>query len=387
MRIAMVGPFGFHPNKTMRSRALPLARVLAGRGHDVKIFMPPWQEPDSADRLWQEAGVDIRYTSVHGGVIGVTSSLVREVVAWKPNILHCFKPKAYSGLVACWFWYFHRRRVHLVVDTDDWEGAGGWNDVAPYNSGQKRFFAWQEKWGMAHCRALTVASRALQTIAWSHGIPSKNVFYLPNGPGIAANGTRPTDKREELGLGDRPTILLYSRLFEFDTSRLADILSQVLTSVPEAAILTVGAGLFEDDTQQLDRKLTNLGLSDHLVHAGWLEEETLPHVLSAADAAVYLMDDSLLNRTKCPVKLADMLSLGLPLVAEAVGQVPEYVIHDRTGLLRPSGDSVGIAADLVRLLQDKDLRTRLGAGAREHIQANFSWERLADVAGAAYQAI
>ena len=170
MRIAMVGPFGFHPNKTMRSRALPLARALIDRGHQVKIFMPPWQEPAEADRSWQEDGVEIRYTRLRGGALGTAWGLVRDVSAWSPDILHCFKPKAYSGLTAWWFWHFRRSRVHLVTDSDDWEGTGGWNDVAPYSWLQKRFFAWQEKWGMAHCQALTVASRALPTLAWSHGI-------------------------------------------------------------------------------------------------------------------------------------------------------------------------------------------------------------------------
>ncbi|MCZ7673360.1 MAG: hypothetical protein M5U34_42730 [Chloroflexi bacterium] len=37
----MIGPFGFHPNKTMRSRALGLARPLSANGHAVKIFCPP----------------------------------------------------------------------------------------------------------------------------------------------------------------------------------------------------------------------------------------------------------------------------------------------------------------------------------------------------------
>jgi len=311
--------------------------------------------------------------------------LIREVAAWSPDVLHCFKPKAYSGLVAWWYWHFRRRQVRLVTDTDDWEGAGGWNDIALYSGWQKRFFAWQEKWGIVHCQSLTVASRALQTLAWSQGVPPDKVFYLPNGPGIATKTSIAANKRTELGLEGRPTILLYSRLFEFDTGRLAQILLRTLSSVSEAAVLTVGAGLFEDDSEQL-RQLQSLdGLEDRFVNAGWLEEETLPHVLGAADVGLYLMDDTLLNRTKCPVKLADILSVGLPVVAENVGQVPEYVIQNKTGLLRPSGDIDGLVADLTDLLQDERRRAQLGAGGREHIQANFNWQHLADIAEAAYR--
>ncbi len=385
MRIAMVGPFGFHPNKTMRSRALPLARILTRRNHKVQMFMPPWQEPAAADRRWQEDGVMLRYTPLGGGAPVTTLRLIREVAAWSPDVVHCFKPKAYSGFVAWWFWHFHRQRVRLVTDSDDWEGAGGWNDVAPYPAWQKRLFAWQEKWGMRHNHALTVASRALQGLARTHGVASTDVYYLPNGPGISADAPLAAQKRNDLGLAGRPVILLYSRLFEFDTGRLVAILRQALSALPDAAVLTVGASLFEDDAERLRRDLAIEGLEDRFVHAGWLEEHELPNVLAAADVALYLMDDTLLNRSKCPVKLADMLGLGLPLVAENVGQVPEYVIQDRTGLLRSSGDTAGLAADLIGLLQDESRRTRLGLAAREHIHTNFSWQRLADVAEAAYQ--
>jgi glycosyltransferase involved in cell wall biosynthesis len=167
--------------------------------------------------------------------------------------------------------------------------------------------------------------------------------------------------------------------------RLFDVLSQVLAAVPGAAVLAVGASLFEGDGQTLGQKVAALGLEDRFVNTGWLEEQTLPHVLAAADAGLYLMDDTLLNRTKCPVKLADMLAVGLPVVAEAVGQVPEYVVQDGTGRLRTSGDVEGLAADLIELLQDERTRARLGAGGREHIVNHFSWEHLASIAEAAYQ--
>ncbi|MCA9972742.1 MAG: glycosyltransferase, partial [Anaerolineales bacterium] len=180
----MVGPFGLHPNKTMHSRALGLARALARRGHAVQLFMPPWQTPAEADRRWEEDGVALRYVPLRGGVPGITRQLLRELLAWQPDVVHSFKPKAYSGLAAWWLWQFHRGRLRLVTDTDDWEGWGGWNDLAPYSRLQKHFFAWQERWGLRRCHALPVASRALQTRAWGAGVPRACVLYVPNGAGI-----------------------------------------------------------------------------------------------------------------------------------------------------------------------------------------------------------
>ncbi|MEJ2749999.1 MAG: glycosyltransferase [Anaerolineae bacterium] len=370
----MIGPFGLHPNKTMRSRAFSLARELAARDHAVRLFMPPWQTPEEADKSWEEDGVTLRYTPLRGGVLGITRHLVGEALAWQPEVVHCFKPKAYSGLAGWWLWQFRRNHVRLIMDTDDWEGWGGWNELAPYSPWQKRFFAGQERWGMSHNHGLTVASRALETIAWSQGIPPERVLYLPNGPGISLGESSLLPHSP----APLPTVLVYSRLFEFDTGRLVTILRGVKTAVPHLRILLVGAGLYDDDAAQFRQQLANAGLQDAVEDAGWVEEAQLPAVLTRADAGIYLMEDTLLNRAKCPVKLADMAALGLPVVAEAVGQVTEYVVHGRTGLLRPSGDNDGLTADLIQLLQNPAQRTQISAAAQAHIAAHFSWSRLAE---------
>lgn len=381
MRIAMIGPFGLHPKSTMRSRAMGLARPLAQRGHQVRLFMPPWHTPAEADRTWEEDGVGLRYVSLQGGVTRITWGLIREVLAWRPNVVHCFKPKAYSGLVGWWLWQFHRGKIRLVMDSDDWEGWGGWNDREPYTPLQKRFFAWQEQWGMRHNHALTVASRTLQSLAWGMGIPAERVVYIPNGSGIPDRSVTAAEREVQrgiLGLGDRPTLLLYSRLFEFDTTRLVDILAGVQAAVPDLAVLAVGVGLFADDATRFREQLAQRELLEMVVDAGWVELEQLPVMLAAADVGVYLMDDTLLNRTKCPVKLADMLQAGVPVVAEAVGQVMEYIRDGETGVLRPSGDVAGMAAALVRLLQDSAERQRLAAAAQIQLDRLFNWISLSE---------
>lgn len=383
----MVGPFGFHPKKTMRARAFRLARPLVAAGHKVTLFMPPWHTPEEARRAWEEDGVGIHYTELSGGVMGITWRLLRAVAGYRPEVVHAFKPKAYSGLVAWWLWQFRRQRLRLFVDTDDWEGWGGWNEVEPYSPLQKRFFAWQERWGMGHAHGLTVASRTLESLAWAQGVAPERVVYLPNGPGIEPDSTTEAAaaRRAELGLAKRPVLLLYSRLFEFETGRLVALLQQVQAAVPEVAILVVGAGLYEDDAAELRQQLADAGLAEAMVDTGWLVEEALPATLAAADVGVYLMEDTLLNRTKCPVKLADMLAVGVPVVAEAVGQVPEYVRHRETGLLRESGDTAGVAADVINLLQDPPTRSSMGAAARTHIAENFAWEGLAARLAVAYE--
>jgi glycosyltransferase involved in cell wall biosynthesis len=389
MRIAMIGPFGLHPNKTMGSRALGLARPLASRGHEVAIFMPPWQTPEEADHWWEEDRVTLRYSMLGNQPFSTSRSLLADVLAWQPEIIHGFKPKAYSGLAMWWLWQFYRQKFRLIVDMDDWEGPGGWNDLAPYSAVEKRFFSWQEQWGMRHAHALTVASRTLEGIVWSNGVPADRVHYVPNGSGLPFDASTVTadqikEKRSEIGLGTRPTILLYSRFFEFDTGRLAEVLARVKEKVPDLAVLLIGQSLYDMDAQQFRENSQKNEVLSSIFDLGWIAEDKLPLLLRAADVALYLMDDTLINRSKCPVKLADLIAAGVPVVAEDIGQVSEYVVNGVTGYLRPTGDIGGLSDQIMLLLQDKKRGSDFGLAARQHYKVNFSWDRLATRLDAAY---
>ena len=380
-RVTMVGPFGFEPKKTMRARAFRLARALVQRGHQVSMVMPPWHTPEQGKKQWTEDGVEIFYVDVTGSKAKIISRLQWQVLATQPDVVHCFKPKAYSGVIAEWLWRIHRHNVRVVMDTDDWEGWGGWNEREQYPHIWKHLFAQQERWGMRHCHALTVASRALETLAWGQGIDPAKVIYMPNGWGIDLPSQPPTPITPH-----RPTILLYSRFFEFEISRLVAILHHVARQIHQLRILLVGSSLAAEDGRQFRQQMQDKGLSSLVEDVGWLPENEVARVISSADVGLYLMDDNLLNRTKCPVKLADMVAVGLPIVGEAVGQVTEYVQNGYNGLLRGSGDVDGVSADLLTLLTHPEQRATLGRHSLQHRQ-RFAWSNAAQSAERSYQTL
>lgn len=382
MKIVMVGPFGFEPKKTMRARAFRLARELVKREHTVEIIMPPWHTPDQAGRVWQEAGVAIQYVDLAGGIPRTVQTMLKATLAAQPDVVHCFKPKAHSGLIAEWLWRRHRSDLRVVVDTDDWEGWGGWNDLEDYPKVAKHFFAQQERWGMKHCHALTVASRALETLAWGHGVAQEQVVYLPNGMGIDIGLSEQTAKSP---VHKRPTILLYSRFFEFDVARLTAVLAQTHAQIADLRVLVVGASLKAEDGARWMQLMQDAGIAHIIEDVGWVVEDEVAQVIGSADVGLYLMDDSLLNRTKCPVKLADMAAVGLPVVGESVGQVREYIVHAQTGMLCPTNDIDGLVDAVVSLLQSPEQRARFGTAAQHHITTQFSWATAAERLEQAYR--
>lgn len=374
----MVGPFGLKPKGTMAVRALPLARVLAARGHQVSVFLPPWSYPQDSARAWDEGGVRIENVTISPRA-QIPFRLVSRVRAFRPDVVHVFKPKGYAGVAQWLLWQMRRVgrvRARIVLDTDDWEGAGGWNDLEPYSGAQKRFFARQEQWGLTHADTVTVASRALETIGWSLGIPRERVLYLPNGVNSlpASQATRQT-VRQTLDVNDAPLVLLYTRFFEYDGARLAEILTRVFARLPGAKLLLVGKGLFGEETRFFELA-GQRGWGERIVDAGWVEPNQLRGYFAAADVAVFPFDDTLVNRCKCSVKLIDLLANGVPVVAERVGQVQEYIRHNESGMLVAPNDVDVFTNSVLELLTDSEKRARLGACAAVTMARDFDWNTL-----------
>lgn len=392
MRVVMIGPFGLRPKGTMRVRALPLACELVLQGHDVLLLMPPWHTPEKAPRRWQQSGVTLEYVSLGPeipllSVLSVTWRLTRRALAYQPDVIHCFKPKAYSGLAAWAIWQLRRLglyRGRLIVDEDDWEGPGGWNDLESHPWPLPAFFAWQERWGLKHNDGVTVASRTLESIAWTLGLEPNRVTYLPNGA-IARPAQGEINVRDRYGLGQAPIVLLYTRFFEYDVSRAVAVFQRVLAKLPKARLLVVGEGLFSRDEALFDRLVIEYGLADRVTRAGWVTPEQLGDHFAAADVAIYPFDDTLVNRAKCPVKLVDLLAAGVPVVADRVGQIGEYIVHGESGILVSGGEVEEMAAGVVRLLQDTQQREFLARRAAQRMRARFAWSALAAAALRAYR--
>lgn len=407
MKVVMVGAFGMRPLGTMRVRALPMGQALAERGHEVTMLLPPWQNRRDAGRRWEDGGVRVENVelppSVPGLFHGVTAArLVGRARALRPDVVHLFKPKAYSGLA---HWLLHvlpaTDGCRLVVDSDDWEGPGGWNELAGYSPLQRRFFAWQERWGLTHADAVTVASRTLEGLVWALGVPQERVFYVPNGtrgPIRVRTSDQPSDD----------TILLYTRFFEFPAERVMDVFLRVRKDLPSARLLVVGKGLFNEEEGFLrlarDAGLTvrdeASGASDgdggrmedggpgcggaDVTYTGWVAADELDGLFAQAKLAIYPFDDTLVNRAKCAVKLVDLLGDGVPVVAENVGQNGECIREGETGVLVPPGDTEGFARAVTGLLRDDARRIRMGRQAAHDIGERFSWSNLVGTVERAY---
>ncbi|KGN34708.1 lipopolysaccharide biosynthesis protein [Knoellia sinensis KCTC 19936] len=128
-----------------------------------------------------------------------------------------------------------------------------------------------------------------------------------------------------------------------------------LQSRDDLIILAVGQGPLADEISSLHARL---GLGDKVRLLGYRTD--VPELLAASD--IFVLASAFEG---LPVSIMEAMHAGLPVVATAVGGVPEAVTEGRTGLLVEARDASSLAQAVVALASDAALRARMSVAARE----------------------
>jgi glycosyltransferase involved in cell wall biosynthesis len=132
----------------------------------------------------------------------------------------------------------------------------------------------------------------------------------------------------------------------------------------EARLRIAGDG---PDRPALEAEIDRLGLTNVELLG---TRQDVPELLARSDVFVLASHSEGL-----PMSVLEAMAAGLPVVASAVGGVPELVVDGETGVLVPPGASAALASALSRLVADPGLRDRLGAAGRQRAEHEFSLER------------
>lgn len=182
------------------------------------------------------------------------------------------------------------------------------------------------------------------------------VPHLP--PAVDPTATTPHTRRD-----DQPTILFFGRIWPYkglDQLILAE--PAIAAAVPQVRIVVAGEG---QDWSEYAPLVTDPDRYD--VRNRYVSDEERHELFLGADVVVLPYVDATQSGV---VTLAQRYAR--PVVASAVGGLVEQVDHDRSGLLVPPGDPGALAAALVTMLTDVDLRNRLGAAGGRQLAADAS---------------
>ncbi|MDQ6651923.1 MAG: glycosyltransferase [Acidobacteriota bacterium] len=147
--------------------------------------------------------------------------------------------------------------------------------------------------------------------------------------------------------------------------------ADVLKRIPDAALLIVGAAIFNRDDgyqQQLVTHANALGIANRVRFLG--HRGDVAAIMNSLDLLV-------LNSTSeaFPLVALEGLACGVPLLCTAVGGLPELITHGRNGWLIPPGDQRKLREAILLLIEQPHLRARLARNGQRRVETNFTLAR------------
>jgi glycosyltransferase involved in cell wall biosynthesis len=278
---------------------------------------------------------------------------------------HCFDP-TFLGLIAarmagCRFIFTRHHADHNIRLNKRWHTA---------------IDSWCAK-RADHVIAVSEATRRIMMEV--EGVPGRQITVIYNGMEPLREPAEDNVRRvrEELDLADRPMCLMIARLHEEKGHRyLFAAVPEIVARLPGMVFLLAGEG---PDRAALEAEVRERGLAPVVRFLGRRDDISALIKLAAVVVLPSLAESF-------GFVLAEAMSLGKPVVATAIGGIPEVVTDEQTGLLVPPADPGRLAAALCRILTDPALAGRLGEAGRRHA-TRFGFDTMMRGYEAVYQQV
>lgn len=232
------------------------------------------------------------------------------------------------------------------------------------------------RWAARRAGASIGVSAALVQRLREIGLDGSRLHVLRNG--VDLGRFTPLDRprmRSELGLLGDPVVLTVGNLHEHKGQRLTlEAFARLKVHRPDARLVVVGQG---PDRDWLARRALELGVADAVTLVGAVPNDQLARWYSAADVLVLAS-----SREGWPNVLLESMACGTPVVATAVGGVPEIVQTSVAGRIVPERTAAALAGAVDALLRNRASRERV-----RHYAEGFSWERTSSDQLALFQAL
>jgi glycosyltransferase involved in cell wall biosynthesis len=288
------------------------------------------------------------------GAIQELKSLVEDQ---RIEILHCHEPKSrlYGAIVS------RMTGVPMVATHHLWTGQNL----------RTRLVELIDAAVLHSCQRVVAVSSSVAESMRRVLISSSRIEVIPNG--IDLSGFRDAQQNNEVraSLGIPPGLPVIGAVGRLDIQkaheRLIEAARKISDAGQDAIYLIVGEGV---ERLRLESLVRSLGLSDRVL---------LPGYKSDIRPFLAIMDLFVLpsRREGTPMALLEAMAMRKPVVATAVGGVPDVLTDGIDGIMLPESSVNGLSDALLRLLRDPALARRIARNGRRRVETEFSSRRMA----------
>jgi glycosyltransferase involved in cell wall biosynthesis len=282
-----------------------------------------------------------------------------------------------------------RRRFHIVHSHK--HGSNVWASLLKPILRFPIFFAHEHSWPFSGnlrrllLDRLLIARSATRVIAVSEAdrdamirvekIDPSRIIVLPNGIPDPVVGDVDAVRRE-LGIPPgAPVVTCVGARPEKRVERIIQAVAAVRPRHPDVRLLVVGKSSVRKTLEELVERLS---LKDNVHFLGFRGD--IATLLKLTDVGVIASD-----REGSPLAVLEYMAAGCGIVASRVGGIPDMVRHGEEGLLVEPGDVDALAGAVGALLDEPELRQRLGDAAERRRESEYSMRTLVARTEALYE--
>ena len=212
------------------------------------------------------------------------------------------------------------------------------------------------------------------------GIPAAKLRMIENGVDydryVVADREQTLRVRRQLGIGERDRVVTMVAVLRPEKAHEALLQAAVELGTSEPwKFLIVGAGAAR---AVLESRAARLGLEDRVLFLG--ERDDVPVLLALSDVLVLPSHDAV---ETLPLAILEAMAAGVPVVASAVGSVPDVIEDGVNGRLIAPADAHGLAGAVRDIMDDRAKSAQMAHNAGETVRTRYGIGRM--VAG--YQAL
>lgn len=334
MKILQVIPyFCFGGAETMCEN---LTYALGKLGHSVRVVSLYAERTPISQRM-ERAGVPIRYLDKKLGMdLSMVPKLAKLIREEKPDVIHTHldvikytvAAARLAGVTNC---------VHTIHNVAQQEAEGRVQKII-------NGFYFRHGWSVP----VALSPQVQRTVESFYGMNQADIPVIYNG--IQLDSCVP---KKTYSLSDTPTLVHIGRFTEQKNhALLLRSFQRILAVHPQCRLLLLGDGELR---QEMEALAAQLRIQDRVCFLG-SQDKVYPW-LNQAD--IFLLPS---RYEGMPMTLIEAMGTGLPIVASAVGGVPDMLTDGESALLTPC-DEEAAAQAVLRLLADEGLRASLGKAA------------------------